>query len=230
MNGQYYTFEGMSYILQNAVPQPPPVTFQGVAAQGSASVSVSGNVPALSAGQLITSPLFPTGTYIVDPDGPSQTVLMSQPATGSTPSGQTSTFTAGNDYTLGLPLTIHLLTGAVPLASNVQFSALTEANYDGYQPQQAVGPIVVNTPPPRQFACAQFERMTFQPSDYNVANSITGHCWTISPPGSTQPVVLALESYASPIPLQQVGDLLTLNPTLSLAFDNTAGVASPGIG
>lgn len=230
MNGQFFTFEGMKYLMQNAMPQPAAIAFDGVVAQGSASVSGVSNQAALAAGQLVTSTLFPTGTYIVDPEGPSGTVILSQPATGSTPSGQTSTLTAGADYTQNLPLTIHLLTGAIPLASNVQFSTLSEATYDGYQPQTVTGPVVVNTPAPRQYACAQFERMTFQPSDYAVANSISGHCWTFTPPGTSSPVVLAVEAYASPLSLVQDGDVITLNPTLSLAFDNTAGIPSPGIG
>lgn len=229
MNAQFYTFQGMSYLLGNAAPQPAPSTFAGVATIGSTTISGVAGAAALEVGQTITSNVLPAGTYVVDPNGPSGTIVVSQPATATTPSGTNSTFTAGALYTQNLPLTIHLLTGAVPQANNTSFSDLTEATYDGYAPQAVAGPPIISTPPPRAYAVMQFDRMAFIPADYAVSNVISGHCWTITVPGQSAPVLIASELYATPVPLQQPGDILTIDPVLSLAFDQTAGIASPGI-
>ncbi len=229
MNAQFYTFQGMAYLLGNAAPQPASVSFTGIATTGSASIGAAVGASSLEVGQVITSSLFPAGTYVVDPNGPSGTVVVSQPATGTTPSSSTSTFTAGALYTQNLPLTIHLLTGTIPQASNASFGQMTEATYDGYAPQLVVGPPIVSAPPPRTYAAMQFQRMSFIPADYAVPNVVTGHCWTITVPGQSSPVLVASELYAAVVPLQQPGDILTLDPVLSLGFDQTAGVASPSI-
>lgn len=229
MSGQFFTFAGLQYLFENALTPVQLTEFTAVSTNGSALLSGVSSYTGLEVGQLIDGPTIPPGTYIVDLDGNSGTITLSQPATATTPSSSSSVFVAGGNYTQNLPLSIHLLTGPVVATPNVQMSQLTEANYDGYTPQQPVGPPVYNTPPPRAFFVAQYERLTFAPADYIVQNAITGHCWTYTPPGATSPIVVALESYGAPAPLFQPGDVHTFNPVLSIGFDETAGVSSPGV-
>lgn len=227
--GQFYSFEGLKYLLTNALTGVSLTRFTAVTTIGSANIAQVSSFVGLAVGQLIEGDNIPAGTFIVDLDGSSGTILLSQAATASTPNAATSTMVAGGTLTQNLALTIHLLQGTIPQGAGVSFSNLTEASYDGYLPQLAVPPIVVNTPPPRNYAVAQFERQQYVPTDYTVPNTINGLAWTFTQPGASSPTLLAVEVFDAPSPLQQDGDILTVNPVLSLPFDLTAGVASPGV-
>lgn len=229
MNGQYYPFEGMKYLGQNATTEISLVTFTGNTTNGSANIGNVSSYAGLAIGQLIAGPGVPAGAYIVDLDGSSGTITISLPATATTTNPNPATLVAGGITTQNLPLTVHLLQGSIPLNSALLFSQLTEANYDGYLPQAAVGPVIINCPPPRTFAAWQFNRQKYAPTDYTIGNTITGHCLTYTPPGASAPVVVCVETYPTGIPLLQDGDIHTFNPTLSFGLDQTAGVASPGI-
>lgn len=226
MNGQFYTFEGLKYLFNNALTATSLHPFTGTPANGSTSITAVSSVTGLQIGMLIAGANIPAGAYITGINSGTSTITISSAATGGTAGQQ---LVAGGLYTQNLPLTIHLLTGQIPLNDNVVFGNLTEANYDGYTPQLAGTLAVINTPFPRAFGCAQYDLLIWQPTDYNVPNTITGHCWTYTPPGASAPTLVAMEVYASSVPLQQDGDILSFNPTLSIGFDETAGVPSPGI-
>lgn len=227
--GVFYTFEGAKFFGLNATSQQGLFSFNAVASFGSPLLSGVSSYSSLAVGQFIVSPVLPPGTYIVDLDGVSGTITLSQPANATTPSGQTSYFAAGGMYTLNSPLHVHLATGQLILTSDATVANLTEADYDGYAPQEAVGPAIINTPPPRTFYAWQFERMVFQPTDYTVQNTITGMFWTYTPSGSSAPILLAIEPFSMSASLMQDGDIVSVSPTLFFAFDQTAGPASPGL-
>lgn len=230
MNGQFYYFEGMKYILNNAFNPSGLAKITAQAVNGNSELSGVSSYADLYVGQQIDGDTVADGTYILDLDNSSGTVTLSQPAIATSPSGGSSTFVVGGSNMQNLPLTCHLLQGQIPQNSVVQFSQYTEANYDGYLPQLLSGPIIVNSPPPRSDAVASFNRVKFVPTDYQVQNDITGHVITYTPPGSSTPIPCWAEVYASSLPIAEDGDLVTVNPVASFAFDQTAGVASPGVG
>lgn len=230
MAGQYYYYEGLKLLFQNSLTSSSGVVFTAEFNNNSNVLSAVSSYTGLFVGQSIYSQATPAGAYIVSLDNESGTIVMSAPAYfAGASANQAAIFFGGASVTSDAPLTVHLLQGSIPQGSDVTFAQFTEANYDGYVPQECALPLVINTPPPRQYGVAQFARQVYQPTDYTVQNMIVGHVITYTPSGSTTPIPVCSETYATAVPLQQDGDILTISPAMSMGFDQTAGVASPGI-
>lgn len=224
--GQYYTFQGMRFLGERALENAAPVSFTANTTSGSAYLSNVNNMAGLEYGMVVTGTGIPANTWIVDMMVASGQILLSQPATATTTAAPLQA--AGNIWQ-NASIAVHLLTGLIPNTPDATFASVTEATYDGYTPQTLPYTLVINTPPPRQYAVWQWDRLTFQATDFAIPNQITGHCFTATLPGATAPTLLAMETYPSSVPIMQPGDILTFNPVMCFAFDQTAGPFSPGV-
>lgn len=222
--GQFYTFAGMRFLGERALENAAPITFTANVTAGSPYLSGVSSLAGLEHGMVVTGTGIPANTYIVDLLIASGQIMLSQPATAG---GTAVSLSASGNIWSQASIAVHLLVGQIPNTPDASFSSLTEATYDGYTPQTLPYTLVISTPPPRTYCVWQWDRLTFQPVDYAIPNNITGHCFTATLPGATAPTLLAMETYGSSVPLQQPGDILTINPVMSFAFDQTAGPSSP---
>lgn len=224
--GQYYTFAGLQFLAERALENEGNVNFTANATSGSPYLSSVSTLANLEVGMVVSGTGVPANTSILDLNVASGQILLSNNMTAGATAGS---FTASSNIWASATISVHLLQGAIPLSPDATFSQMTEATYDGYAPQNLGYTLVVNSPPPRDYAVWQWDRSVWQPIDYAVPNVITGHCFTATLPGQTAPTLLAMEVYPSSANLQQPGDILTFNPVMSFAFDQTAGPFAPGV-
>ncbi len=224
--GQFFTLSGLLWLLQNMLTLLTTNKFTGVTTAGSTTVTGLSSTAGLAQGQFIVGDTIAAGTTIVSVNPQTNTLVLSQNATGTTASGGTTTLWSYGTAGQSLPLYVHLLTGNVPTNVDTTWAQLTEATFDGYAPQQVQYPFFFSSPD-ENHGCASTQMMSFVPSDFNVANNITGIAWTYTPVGASGPTLIAVEPFPVPQPIRQTGDMIRVTPTLSFNTDMLGTVASP---
>lgn len=226
--GQKYTFAGWSF-LANRLANPNVALYIPATSQpGTNSIQVNPNViPSVTFGMTISNFGFPAGSIVQGLAVHSPNINFNYSNTNAVAISGTAVLTGPNNSFV--PLTIHLLTGPLNITPDITFANLTEATYDGYTPQAWPQNAVIASLPTKDYAVVNPSRLTFQPVDYTVPNVITGHCFTWIDPATGNTMLLAVEVYPAGVPLQQPGDVLTINPLLSLPYDVSNGPFSPGI-
>lgn len=212
--GTQWTVAGKIWWDENAASLLNPVAFTGDTTTGSASVANVSSFTGLVIGQLVIAAGVPLGTYITALDSVGATLTLSANATAT---AATVDMTALGDQGETLPLSVHLLQDPLPNGSQATWNQVTEADYDGYAPQEVDYPPVVSSPDGDNVAVS-FQCMTFAPTDYLVTNRITGYAFTYTAAGASGPTLVAFEPFGSGINLAETGDLIRLIPTL---FDQT---------
>lgn len=221
----FLTNAGLQYLLENGLLLQGNTVFDGVLTAGSNVVEGVSSFEGLQPGQFVTGTGIPANTYILDVEQGSDTLTLSNQATASTPSGQTTTLTASGMVSANLPLTCHLLQEPPVIGRAATFAMQTEANFDGYAPQQLDYPLVA-TCPDGENVIAAGGLLEFIPSDYAIGQNIFGLCLTFTEVGATGPTLFGVEAFQSDRGIHEPGDAIRVVPIISIAMDQTAGYPS----
>lgn len=211
-------FEGLKRLLA-ALKQATVVAEVGGTVADDPDFTSTTNPSALQVGMSIDSPQFPAGTTVLAVAG--AVVTMSAPALATEVSpgaGVTGVLPAG----ILEPLSLHAVTGDIPVSAYTAFDALTEADFNGYAPKVLVpGPVQVTGP---AGACLGYSCITWTPTNYAVVNTISGVAFTI--PDGANTLLLASEVFEAPITLANAGQVLSMLPILNVPY-NGGGPFSP---
>lgn len=222
MAGQYFTTAGMMWLFSRAFSGTGAVAFTGDTTSSSTSVASVSSVTGLSVGMVIVGAGIPAGTTIAAVG--STTITLSAAAT-ATATGVD--LWAWGDGALLDVMTLHLLTGTVEQSPTTAWSALTEANFDGYAAVTLPAILTAISSPQAGWVTVSAGCQTWIPTDYVVPNNVTGIAWTYPGAGAAGPQLIATEVFENIIPVANVGDMVQLIPILSVALDSTSGPSSP---
>jgi hypothetical protein len=221
----FLTNAGLQYLLENGLLLQGNTVFDGVLTLGSNVVENVSSFEGLQPGQFVSGTGIPPNTYILDTEQGSDTLTLSNQATASTPSGQTTVLTASGMISANLPLTCHLLQAPPVIGRAATFAQQTEANFDGYAPQQLSYPLVA-TCPDGENVIAAGGLLEFIPLDFALPQNIYGLCLTFQEVGSTTPTLFGVEAFQTSRGIQEPGDAVRVVPVISIAMDQTAGYPS----
>ncbi len=224
--GQFWTILGLLWFMQNGSTLLTTNAFTGSLTSGSNVVTGISSFAGLAVGQFVVGLGIPAGTTILAMNPTGGTITLSANATLTTPSGQVSDLWSYGTVGQSIPIYVHLLTGTVPTGPDLVWAQLTEANYDGYTPQQFGPPFVYNTPDGNTGVISGV-CLTWQPTDYNVPANITGIAFTYTTPGASGPSLLAVEPLKAQVALTSPGDIMRIIPCLSLPTDALGLSPSP---
>jgi hypothetical protein len=118
----------------------------------------------------------------------------------------------------------HLYSATVVVTPGILLSALTEATFTGYAASQT---IAWNGPGSDEVGNAYLfgPQLTFISTGTTTTNTIYGAYLTGS--GADSTTLLAVEPFATPIPIANTGDYVAYSPQVSLPGPNSSPVGGP---